>query len=84
MVKREASSNTLAESDTPSAKRRKEELAEAPPGDDVEAQDAGANSDQEEDAGGGVAGEGPTMSPDEIRDEGLKMLQVLKEAKNKE
>lgn len=86
MVKREASTNALADSDTPSAKRRKDDpLAGAETADDAaEDHNGGENSDQERDASGEAAEEGPVMSQEDIRDEGLKVLQVLKEAKNKE
>ena len=78
MVKREVSSSVVADTHTPSAKRRKEESAT-----NADGREGAENSDQEQEAGD-EAGEGPNMKVEEIREEGLKVLQVLKEAKNKE
>ena len=84
MVKRELSGNSPIDAEGPRAKRRKDESANPPTTDDVDVQEEGANSDQEHDGNDNAVEDGPVMTVEEIRDEGLKVLQVLKEATNKE
>ncbi|KAH8110617.1 Bromodomain-containing protein, partial [Phellopilus nigrolimitatus] len=82
MVKRDFAANPDIDVDAPRSKRRKDTQSEAPADEDNEMPEAGASSDQEQESG--VAENGPAMSPEEVREEGHKVLQVLKDAVDKD
>ncbi|KAI5122376.1 hypothetical protein M0805_004133 [Coniferiporia weirii] len=84
MVKREFAANPDIDVDAPRPKRRKDVQSETPAAEDDEAHDPGASSDQEQEQINGVENEGPAMSPEEVREEGLKVWQALKDAVDKE
>lgn len=84
MSKREIATNPDTDIEAPRSKRRKDVLREEAI-DDIDPNDPGASSDQDnDDAGEFDASYEPKLSPEEVRDEGLKVLQVLKDAVNKE
>ena len=84
MSKREIATNPDTDIEAPRSKRRKDVLREEAI-DDIDPNDPGASSDQDNDDAGEVdASYEPKLSPEEVRDEGLKVLQVLKDAVNKE
>ncbi|KAL5535989.1 hypothetical protein ACEPAF_4083 [Sanghuangporus sanghuang] len=85
MVKRELVADPKVDLNSPRSKRHKD--GEAGPS----SKDGGSippereeSSDHEEGNSGNVAGAMTSMSPEEVREEGLKVLQVLKDAVNKE
>ena len=85
MAKRELTADTEINSNAPRSKRQKDgDEAHPPKGSDNNAQQREASTDHEEENNANVAEEGPSMSPDEVREEGLKVLQVLRDAVNKE
>ena len=81
MVKREA--RMSVDEDSPRSKRRKETPPNGTADEDVEMADvdAGASSGHED---GEDGEEGPTMSAEEVAEEGLKVWHTVKDAVDKE
>lgn len=78
MVKREVEANV--DVDAPRPKRRKDAESNEPSTEDVEMGEVDASSEHDEKE----QDEGPTMSPEEVTEEGLKVWHTVKDAVDKE
>ena len=85
MSKREIATNADNDIEAPRLKRRKDVPQDIHTTNNIDPNEPGASSDQDNDDAEGVEiVDGPKLNPEEVRDEGLKVLQVLKGAVNKE
>lgn len=84
MVKRESVANPDIDVDAPRAKRHKDSEAEQEVKDEVDMAEQETSSDRENDNAPSNADAAPELSPEEVREEGLKVLQVLRDAVNRE
>ncbi|EJC98735.1 Bromodomain-containing protein, partial [Fomitiporia mediterranea MF3/22] len=84
MVKREFAANPDIDVDAPRAKRHRETVAETPVTDEADMPEKDGSSERENDNDTNAAEVGPAMSPEEVREEGLKVLQVLRDAVDRE
>lgn len=86
MAKRDFAANPDIDVDAPRSKRHKDISVEPAITNAGDALERGASSDREDDNGGGnvEADPGNMLSPEEVREEGSKVLQLLKDAVDKE
>ena len=84
MVKRELAADSESNEESPRSKRLKDGTVEPSAKDETDAPKKGAASEHEDDDGANAVDEAPAMSLEEVREEGLKVLQVLRDTVNKE
>lgn len=85
MVKRELAAGAEVYLNSPVSKRHKDDKAgSSSKGGDSVPPERGESSEHEEDNDGNAAEAVPLMSPEEVKEEGLKVIQVLRDAVNKE
>ena len=84
MVKRELAADPEIDGDSPRSKRHKEGEVGSSAKEEKEVVEKGASSEHEDEGGADAAEALPAMSPEEVQEEGLKVLQVLRDAVNKE